>query len=293
MLLFSKAQRNGLIVLAILIVLSLLTPYFLRFLESDYSSSFSQFEKEIENSKQESSFFNTGIENKALFVFNPNHATSTDFQLLGLNPKQIKQILNFREKVDSFRTKRDFAKIYAIDSLTFARLKAYIDLPDSIEKEQKYANKSHPKTGKRKHSFEKTYEKPKMLILELNSASEEDLQELKGIGATLSKRIVKYRNALGGFISKSQLTEVYGIEPELVLALDKNLFIGNAKIKVFRLNFITAKALETHPYFGKDFAKKIVKERTFNGRFKNLQDFQKRLKVDDVLIEKIKAYIQF
>lgn len=47
--------------------------------------------------------------------------------------------------------------------------------------------------------------------LELNAATAEELQQLPGIGAALSERILAYRTQTGGFRNREQLLEVDGI----------------------------------------------------------------------------------
>ncbi len=287
---FTRSQRNGLIVLGILIILSLLSPMFLKFFTKDYSSSFAAFEKEIDLAKKAQK--SKPIE---LFVFNPNTATKTDFKLLGLSPKQVKQIINFREKVTEFKIKKDFAKIYAIDSLTYKKLEAYIDLPDSLPKKQAYASnynhKSKKKTSKKPSKHQ--HKEQKAIKVDLNTASETDLQQVKGIGAVFSKRIVKYRKALGGFVSKKQLLEVYGIDEELWGKIDNQLVLNTKAIEPLKINFASAKAIEKHPYFSKKLAKELVKNRSFKGRYKDINDLKTRLNLDTHLIHKIQDYIQF
>lgn len=48
-------------------------------------------------------------------------------------------------------------------------------------------------------------------LLNLNTASLEDLEKLPGIGPSRAKDIVAYRDKIGGFLSLSQLDEVPGI----------------------------------------------------------------------------------
>ena len=50
----------------------------------------------------------------------------------------------------------------------------------------------------------------KPLMVELNSADSTTLQLLHGIGPAFARRIVRYREKLGGFSNKEQLLEVYG-----------------------------------------------------------------------------------
>jgi len=49
--------------------------------------------------------------------------------------------------------------------------------------------------------------------ISLSSATEEDLEQLDGIGPTLAARIVEWRQAHGGFASVEQLLDVPGIGP--------------------------------------------------------------------------------
>ena len=47
--------------------------------------------------------------------------------------------------------------------------------------------------------------------LDLNTATAEDLQELPGIGAVITQRIIDYRDLCGRFLDPEQLMEVDGI----------------------------------------------------------------------------------
>ena len=56
--------------------------------------------------------------------------------------------------------------------------------------------------------------------LDLNAAAEEELTALPGIGEALARRIVEYREANGPFESVEALTEVSGIGPGKLAALE-------------------------------------------------------------------------
>ena len=64
-----------------------------------------------------------------------------------------------------------------------------------------------------------------MWVLEINTATEEQLRLLPGIGETLAERIVKLREARGGFHSIEELLEVQGIGIKLLEKLRSRLIV--------------------------------------------------------------------
>lgn len=75
-----------------------------------------------------------------------------------------------------------------------------------------------------------------VLTVDINSASERELQSLPGIGAVKAARIIEVRDRLGGFHSIDELDSVEGIGPRL---LDKlrplvTLETADADIKIIK-----------------------------------------------------------
>ena len=50
-------------------------------------------------------------------------------------------------------------------------------------------------------------------LVNINTASEKQLETLPGIGPKIAGRIVEYRSEYGGFVSKDELMDVSGIGP--------------------------------------------------------------------------------
>ncbi len=55
--------------------------------------------------------------------------------------------------------------------------------------------------------------------IDINTATMDQLTELKGIGPAIAKRIVDYRDENGAFTSVEQLMEVRGIGPKTLEAI--------------------------------------------------------------------------
>jgi competence ComEA-like helix-hairpin-helix protein len=70
------------------------------------------------------------------------------------------------------------------------------------------------------------HKKPVTMRINLNSADSAELVKLYGIGPVLSKRIIKYRNSLGGkFQSVDQLKNVYGLSEETFNSIKPYLIV--------------------------------------------------------------------
>ncbi len=65
--------------------------------------------------------------------------------------------------------------------------------------------------------------------LDLNTATQEQLESLPGIGPELAERILQYRNTSGGFVSAEQLMDVKGIGEKRYAALKELVSVGGVK----------------------------------------------------------------
>ena len=86
------------------------------------------------------------------------------------------------------------------------------------------------------------------VIIELNSADSAKLTELKGIGASFARRIVNYRNRLGGFVNKDQLKEVYGVDDDRYAEMQAQVSIDPSHIKKIHINKVDFDGLRYFPY---------------------------------------------
>lgn len=192
-----------------------------------------------------------------LKTFNPNTATAEELISLGLSERQSSTVINYREAGGVFSSPQDFRKIYGITPLQFDELIPYIIIPE-VEKNFRGTT-----------TIGKVTVKPdsKSVICEINSADSSRLVELKGIGPVLSGRIIKYRRLLGGFVSVSQLTEVYGIDSALVKSLSKYLAVDSSLVTRIDINSSGYGDLVRHPYISPEQANLIIRYRSRVGFF--------------------------
>lgn len=188
-----------------------------------------------------------------LFFFDPNTTSDMDFHRLGLTEKQIETIRNFKKKGGYFRNNADFFKMWGLTDHQKNALSDYIRIEQSEIVEQK------------REPF------AEITAIDLNTADSTELELLPGIGDKLSKRIVKYRDMLGGFYSVTQLKEVYGLNEQTIQLIAPMLTIDHTKIKKIEWNFADAFELSKHPYLRNNLSKQVVKFRSKNGSISNLE----------------------
>lgn len=210
--------------------------------------------------------------NPELFIFDPNKATDEQFIRLGLSQKLVATIRKYQGKGGLFRNKNDFFKIYGLSDNQKKNLAGFV-LIDGADRS----------TSDKKPSIQ-------AIQLELNSADSIQLKLLPGIGEKLSKRIVKYRDLLGGFYSVKQLKEVYGLSEQTILQIEDKLTIDVAKIRKIDVNFADANELSRHPYLQKNLARQIVKFRAKNGSILDLDVLRDSMILNTDEYNKLKPY---
>ncbi len=212
------------------------------------------------------------------FMFNPNTTSATDLSRLGFSKKQIHIIENYISKVGQIKSKDDFRKIYGISETQFAALDPFIDLPEA-------------RPSNTNSTSERKSKKLALSKIELNTADSNDFDRLPGIGMGYARRIIKYRNALGGFVNISQLLEVYGFRQSLLDSISPFLNLDLSKIILLNINTAELEELRKHPYIRYKFANAIVNYRQQHGRYANIEDIKNVVLMTDELFDKIKSYI--
>lgn len=64
------------------------------------------------------------------------------------------------------------------------------------------------------------------VIVDLNTADQEDLETLPGIGPELAARILAYRETIGAFVSKEQIMDVEGIGEKRYADMEQLITVG-------------------------------------------------------------------
>lgn len=128
--------------------------------------------------------------------------------------------------------------------------------------------------------------------IEINSADSILLLDLKGIGPAYAHRIIAFRKILGGFYSKEQLKEVYGMDEERFNLLAPQVNIDTTKIQFINLNQTDFATLKKHPYIKYQLAKEIDTHRKTIGSFNTIDEIKKFSSCTAQQFDKLKPYLR-
>jgi competence protein ComEA len=265
----TKKEWNGMVVLLILIALVLIAPYAYQGLHKDNTINVTEFNAALAalNKANPQPLNGNQSPHSALFKFNPNTASVDDWQKLGITAKQAAVIKNYTTKGGHFRKADDLQKIYGLSKVDYARLAPFIIIP-------KENIKPH-------------------VVVELNTADSAKLTAIDGIGGAFAKRIVYYRERLGGFIAKEQLKEVYGIDELKYNEIKNQVKVDAKRIRRININTITFDKLRLMPYLNYKQGNAIVEYRKQHGDYTSIADLRNIAIIDDDILRKIEPYINY
>lgn len=167
------------------------------------------------------------------------------------------------------------------------------DSLEKLEKQKKYHLKNSAYAGGLTDSFSSYHSSGKEnFIIELNSADTFELQRLRGIGPSFAKRIVRYRERLGGYIEKSQLLEIFGMDQAKYDMIKDHLMLNPDSVRRIDLNAVTFKELLSHPYFPFELTKNIMIYRKEHRKFKDKSELLLIKAINDSVYGKITPYIK-
>lgn len=225
-----------------------------------------------------------------IYPFNPNFISDYKGYKLGMSETQIDKLHQFRKQNKYVNSNAEFQKLTGVSNEWMKQYAIYFKFPDWVTNGtfKNYQSK-----------FESTYKKfdkkeSKIVVQDLNTANQVELEKVYMIGEKLSVKILSEREKFGNFASMEQLGFIWGISPEAIADLNKKFQIkSSGNLKKININTFTIKELQQFPYFNYTIAKNIVTFRSMNGDFKSSEDLTN---VKQFPLEKLKIialYLEF
>lgn len=217
--------------------------------------------------------------------FDPNTADSVLLRQLGLPVYIVRNILKYRAKGGVFRSPESFSRIYGLKEEVYQKLKPYITIAPLV-------SVSHVRTDTFRQLKDTIPYIPKYeegTIVDLNKADTFILKRIPGIGSTLARMIVVYRQRLGGFYDVSQLQEV----PHVRVELNKWFVVTPAGLHKIQVNSASLDKLRSHPYMDFYKAKAIMEYRRKRGKIKGLSQLSMFEEFTEKDLKRLSPYLTF
>jgi DNA uptake protein ComE-like DNA-binding protein len=210
------------------------------------------------------------------YQVNPNFLTDAKGYELGMSVLELDRLFLYRKQQKWIRTLADFQQVTQVSDSLLNVLAPHFRFPVfySVKKSAK----------------------PKVLlrpVIDINSATQEDLLGVRGIGQKLSKRILSYKKLLGGFSTIQQLYEVWGLD-SLVVDKLKSLFVVAEipLIKKIPVNTATFKEVLSIVYLDYKTTKLIFTYKDSVGKIEKLQELKKIVGFPAEKYDRIALYLR-
>ncbi|MEZ4779913.1 MAG: helix-hairpin-helix domain-containing protein [Flavobacteriaceae bacterium] len=208
-----------------------------------------------------------------IYPFNPNFITDFKAYTLGMTPQEFDKLKTFRDEGNWINSISDFQKVTGVNQRWLDSISPYFKFPEWVTNPSKKTRIYYKK--------EVSYSEK----IDLNKATQEQLQEVSGIGEVLSARIVAYREKLGGFTADVQLYFVFGLDAEVVRkALQKFTVKTPKEINKMNINEVSASDIATLPGISFTQGKQIWEFIRLRNRIENLEEL---LKIEGITAHKL------
>ena len=194
---------------------------------------------------------------------------------------KIKRLKDFREQGKWINSVEDFQKVTKVSDSLLKKISPSFKFPDWVLKRNASAEKSaqtlSPSTKKK----------------DLNTATQEELMEIYGVGETMSQRILNYKLKIGGFVDNIQLKDIYGLPYETEQNILKEFSVQDPKpIQKISINKASVIELSEIIYFDYELAREIVNYRKLHEGIKTFEELAKIESFPAYKIDRIKLYVE-
>jgi competence ComEA-like helix-hairpin-helix protein len=221
------------------------------------------------------------------YPFNPNYMTDFKAYTLGISPKEFDRLKYFRSKNQWINSAADFKRVTKVSDSVLAEISPLFKFPDWVTN-PKPRSKSYKKSRNNNGFTELSF----VQKIDLNLATLEQLQKVSGVGEALSKRIISYREKLGGFSDDIQLYGVWGLHHDVVKRTLNVFTVKSPKIiERININKASASDISTIPGISFDLAKQIWEFVELRERIESVSELEKIEGLSEVKLQLIQLYL--
>ena len=260
---------------------------------STKEAALTQLETDKQNHRQRQqpkshTYYQTEERKAELFPFDPNSADSTQLLRLGLQPWQVRNIYKYRAAGGVYRQPRDFARLYGLTLKQYRRLEPYIRIKEEDMPAERYFYKYEPIEERDTMKYPIKLQAEERIVL--NRADTAQLRKVPGIGSYFARKIVEYRERLGGYYRVQQLLEIEDF-PET--AVDFFIIPDDTQLRKMNINRLSLNELKRHPYLNFYQARAIVDYRRLHGTIQSLDQLSLLRDFPREAIERLTPYVEY
>ena len=178
--------------------------------------------------------------------FDPNTADSTLLVTVGLKPWMARNLIRYRNAGKVFRRPEDLQRLYGMTDSLYSTLLPFIQIDTAALASSLGMCRVASDTDTVITAYTPRIKRD--TILDLNTADTTEFMLLRGVGRFTAMQIIRYRQALGGYYSTSQLYEISEIANDRIDSLLPHLYADTSLITPIDVNRASVKQLYSHPY---------------------------------------------
>lgn len=178
--------------------------------------------------------------------FDPNIADSTLLVTVGLKPWMARNLIRYRNAGKVFRRPEDLQRLYGMNDSLYSTLLPFIQIDTAALASSLGMCRVVSDTDTVITAYTPRIKRD--TILDLNTADTTEFMLLRGVGRFTAMQIIRYRQALGGYYSTSQLYEISEIANDRIDSLLPHLYADTSLITPIDVNRASVKQLYRHPY---------------------------------------------
>ena len=178
--------------------------------------------------------------------FDPNTADSTLLVTVGLKPWMARNLIRYRNAGKVFRRPEDLQRLYGMNDSLYSTLLPFIQIDTAALASSLGMCRGVSDTDTVITAYTSRIKRD--TILDLNTADTTEFMLLRGVGRFTAMQIIRYRQALGGYYSTSQLYEISEIANDRIDSLLPHLYADTSLITPIDVNRASVKQLYRHPY---------------------------------------------
>lgn len=220
------------------------------------------------------------VKSGTLFYFDPNTLSVPGWVKLGVSERSAKTIQKYLSKGGRFRQPDDLRKIYGLGEELKERLLPFIRIEDQRtfspgdQREEKEVLPDNRNPGAAVPASRPVYTTVNKPPIDVNRADSLQWVSLPGIGPRLAGRILRFREALGGFVTVAQVGETFGLADSVFHQISERLKCPVATVRKININIADKQLLAAHPYIRYRRAEMIIRYRQEHGPINNLRTIQ-------------------